>query len=892
MSDNESFKASSIGGSGSIRNFIPHRVFINHVDSYHAKQLAKLLLEEEVHNGESLDGNLSSGSGEAAEQRQSQEECEEEEEQIQEEEEEEEEDKEATLERSHSVATTTREPGNNRWKGPKKFELIATASDTYEDNFCGNVRIIESAGENKATFVSEILACGYVVCDISQNDTEVERTQWLFDEMVQHLDNKQRSCPRSFEKTEPIRSFILISSVMSWARTKPKANGEAFTEADYRKRRAHPNFKAHLDLERRVCGLTKQLPDVARKLRVLVICCGITFGEEESTLHYAFKMAWCNEARLPVIEPGNNLLPLLHVRNLAATVCGVIREWPKSSCYIVAVDARPTRQDKIIKAISKNLGTGRVMPVSKEKAPLLHAELTQRIVDLASLHLDIEPGGYLLVLKERIQWQSELSFHRNIQDIVREYRIARNLRPRRLIVLGPPASGKTIIARQLAKYYRLHYIALESLVPDTIQQLMAQIEEAKLACQENEEENEDEIEETSGSQSSLIADDLEKAELLLHEIQDALQNKNQLDDYLLSKIFRRKLSSNECKNQGYIIDGYPETIEQARLLFLPDDGLENEEDHEEEDISILNSFDEFNSILPDKVFSIVASEKFLINRISSLPEKVALSLLHDEKTIVERLQIYSERNTDDNTPLDLFEELEIYPIILDIEKNPSLSMQVSFQFFRDCIGQACDYGLNPEEEAEKKRQEDAEILAQQCLINEQLRQRETELHHESVRKMKDWTELSEQLKKEEEKRLNIEAEPLRQYLIKNVFPTITQGLVKVAKLRPDDPVDFLAEFLMRENAEAKMFEPDYNESLSSILETVRRMKQEGSLQLDFDYCESLLLHHEQVDQQQSTHSSDSRDGCISINSESCADYSKESNDESTKGYGEYECHCE
>ncbi|CAB0041908.1 unnamed protein product [Trichogramma brassicae] len=300
--------------------------------------------------------------------------------------------------------------------------------------------------------------------------------------MVQHLDNKQRSCSQSFEKTEPIRRFILISSVMSWARTKPKANGEAFTEADYRKRRAHPNFKAHLDLERRVCGLAKQVPDVARKLRVLVICCGITFGEEESTLHYAFKMAWCNEARLPVIEPGNNLLPLLHVRNLAATVCGVIREWPKSSCYIVAVDARPTRQDKIIKTARR--------------------------------------------------W--------------------------------------------------------------------------RLSC---------------------------------------------------AKLWQ------------------PSYLERSRLRM-------------------------------------------------------------------------------------------------------------------------------PMRATEHPR----------C-----------------------------------------------------------------------------AEFLMRENAEAKMFEPDYNESLSSILETVRRMKQEGSLQLDFDYCESLLLHHEQVDQQQSTDSSDSRDGCISMSNESCVDHSKESNDESTGGYYEFEC---
>jgi len=49
----------------------------------------------------------------------------------------------------------------------------------------------------------------------------------------------------------------------------------------------------------------------------------------------------------------------------------------------------------------------------------------------------------------------------------------------------------------------------------------------------------------------------------------------------------------------------------------------------------------------------------------------------------------------------------------------------------------------------------------------------------------------EKLKQEEEEKLCILAEPLRHYLMKYVFPTLTEALIEVAKLRPEDPIDFL-----------------------------------------------------------------------------------------------------
>jgi len=53
------------------------------------------------------------------------------------------------------------------------------------------------------------------------------------------------------------------------------------------------------------------------------------------------------------------------------------------------------------------------------------------------------------------------------------------------------------------------------------------------------------------------------------------------------------------------------------------------------------------------------------------------------------------------------------------------------------------------------------------------------------------TKLMEKLKQEEEEKLCIMAEPLQRYLAMHVLPTLTEALIEVAKLRPDDPVDFI-----------------------------------------------------------------------------------------------------
>ena len=47
------------------------------------------------------------------------------------------------------------------------------------------------------------------------------------------------------------------------------------------------------------------------------------------------------------------------------------------------------------------------------------------------------------------------------------------------------------------------------------------------------------------------------------------------------------------------------------------------------------------------------------------------------------------------------------------------------------------------------------------------------------------------VQQEEKEMLEVQSTPLRNYLMRYVMPTLTQGLVEVCKVRPEDPVDYL-----------------------------------------------------------------------------------------------------
>lgn len=110
---------------------------------------------------------------------------------------------------------------------------------------------------------------------------------------LSELEHKNK---KEFQNSPELRMFILISSVMTWAMTKPVDPVRhvfifkkwlllcykyftvnllilyvfqddpdlPFTDSDFQKRRAHPNYKAHLQLEKEILKLGKKV-DITNK---------------------------------------------------------------------------------------------------------------------------------------------------------------------------------------------------------------------------------------------------------------------------------------------------------------------------------------------------------------------------------------------------------------------------------------------------------------------------------------------------------------------------------------------------------------------------------------------------------------------------------------------------
>lgn len=82
----------------------------------------------------------------------------------------------------------------------------------------------------------------------------------------------------------------------------------------------------------------------------------------------------------------------------------------------------------------------------------------------------MEPG--YIVEQLALQFESDLNFRDNMSNIVEQFKNERNLLPIHIIIHGPPAVGKTRLAKQLCDYYGGHYVSIKTMIEETIADLV------------------------------------------------------------------------------------------------------------------------------------------------------------------------------------------------------------------------------------------------------------------------------------------------------------------------------------------------------------------------------------------------------------------------------------
>ncbi|KAG8126468.1 hypothetical protein E2320_021799, partial [Naja naja] len=404
------------------------RIFLNHLDSYGGRNIGKYLASCIV--GASL-------------------------EEIAEEEEEDEE--------GRSVVET----------GPPKpregiYQIVGTLSqpENTKPDFAIEVYTTTSRDE----LLVHMLECDIIIYNITEDTKQIDEATWAATAL--HAESKH------FEKQ---KLFILLSTIMTWARSKPLDPEDPeipFTEEDYRRRKPHLNFVEHINAEKTIIKLGKTNRN---KFDTYVVASGVQYGAEERLLHYFFK--------------------------------NIADHRPRTN-YLVAVDESTQTLGEIVKCISKNVGPGKIQKIPRENA-FLSKELTQTYLDELFVNLRMEA----VFLKENfnIKWVAQGGIVENIEQVVNEYKLTRGLLPVKICILGPPGVGKTSIAEELCKYYKVHHIKIKEVITKAIENLEKLVapREGTEPVEEGEEEEEEEEEEQ--------ADNIEEAQELLDGVKENME---------------------------------------------------------------------------------------------------------------------------------------------------------------------------------------------------------------------------------------------------------------------------------------------------------------------------------------------------------------------------------
>lgn len=202
--------------------------------------------------------------------------------------------------------------------------------------------------------------------------------------------------------------------------------------------------------------------------------------------------------------------------------------------------------------------------------------------------------------------------------------------------------------------------------------------------------------------------------------------------------------------------------------------------------------------------SMDVSESVLVERLCSLPSSDVIVGHNDEDGFKRRFARWQELNqpslTDKWQSPFAYLQQHIETLQLSEEKIADTSLGLKLiTAYVERNGRPNNFHPT-EEELEAARLEQEERATQLAEEEDKERRRLAQLELQQKQQREMWTaQRQTALLAEQQELLEESSKPLRQYLLDNVVPHVINGLMEVCKVQPDDPIDYLAEFLFKLN---------------------------------------------------------------------------------------------
>lgn len=153
----------------------------------------------------------------------------------------------------------------------------------------------------------------------------------------------------------------------------------------------------------------------------------------------------------------------------------------------------------------------------------------------------------------KFPWHCEKGLGENIRLLNEEFNQYRGLHPVKIFLMGPPASGKTHYSERLSLYYNIPRVHAREITDRVFalakfeegqgteegERIKGKIDEIKQAMVEA-------IEAARGDQAE--PEEIDREKLVVR-----------LPDELIYEYLRKRLAENDCRNRGYVLDGFPRT---------------------------------------------------------------------------------------------------------------------------------------------------------------------------------------------------------------------------------------------------------------------------------------------------------------------------------------------